>query len=138
MQFLLIVVIALVALGVVAAIFSMDGKGELIVTKEGDCASCSSRSDCKLVELKEDVKRKKEDRRKKVEERCTHSLPSAVLFILLTSSLLLLGGCSTKKNTAKSRWWQSFTARYNTYFNGRLSLKAIWRRKTATKTTIPS
>ena len=118
MQFLLIVVIALVALGVVAAIFSMDGKGELIVTKEGDCASCSSRSDCKLVELKEDVKRKKEDRRKKVEERCTHSLPSAVLFILLTSSLLLLGGCSTKKNTAKSRWWQSFTARYNTYFNG--------------------
>ena len=27
-------------------------------------------------------------------------------------------GCSAQKNTAKSRWWQSFTARYNTYYNG--------------------
>ena len=27
-------------------------------------------------------------------------------------------GCSTQKNTASSRWWHSFNARYNTYFNG--------------------
>ena len=27
-------------------------------------------------------------------------------------------GCSTHKNTARSRWWQSFTAKYNTYYNG--------------------
>lgn len=27
-------------------------------------------------------------------------------------------GCSAQKNTAQSRWWQSFTARYNTYYNG--------------------
>jgi tetratricopeptide (TPR) repeat protein len=26
--------------------------------------------------------------------------------------------CSTHKNTSMSRWWQSFTARYNTYYNG--------------------
>ena len=26
--------------------------------------------------------------------------------------------CSTQKNTAQSRWWHSFNARYNTYFNG--------------------
>lgn len=32
--------------------------------------------------------------------------------------MLALTSCSTKKNTAGSRWWQSFTARYNTYFNG--------------------
>ena len=32
--------------------------------------------------------------------------------------LLTTAGCSTHKNTAKSRWWHSFTARYNTYFNG--------------------
>ncbi|MCR4583763.1 MAG: tetratricopeptide repeat protein [Prevotella sp.] len=32
--------------------------------------------------------------------------------------LLLLSGCSTQKNTSKSRWWHSFNARYNTYFNG--------------------
>ena len=27
-------------------------------------------------------------------------------------------GCSTEKNTPQSRWWHSFTARYNTYYNG--------------------
>lgn len=26
--------------------------------------------------------------------------------------------CSTKKNTAQTRWWHSFNAKYNTYFNG--------------------
>ena len=26
-------------------------------------------------------------------------------------------GCSTQKNTAKSRWWHSFNTRYNIYFN---------------------
>ena len=29
-----------------------------------------------------------------------------------------MGSCSTQKNTASRRWWHSFTARYNTYFNG--------------------
>ena len=33
----------------------------------------------------------------------------------------MLIGCSTQKNTAKSRWWHSFTARYNTYYNGTLA-----------------
>ena len=32
--------------------------------------------------------------------------------------LTLLASCSTKKNTAASRFWQSFTTRYNVYFNG--------------------
>ena len=35
-----------------------------------------------------------------------------LLWIWLASS------CSTKNNTAQSRWWHSFNARYNTYFNG--------------------
>ncbi len=34
---------------------------------------------------------------------------------------LLVVGCSTEKNTAKSRWWHSFNARYNTYYNGSLA-----------------
>lgn len=34
---------------------------------------------------------------------------------------MLLSACSTNKNTARSRWWQSFTARYNTYYNGSLA-----------------
>lgn len=30
----------------------------------------------------------------------------------------ILVSCSASKNTAKSRFWQSFSARYNTYYNG--------------------
>ena len=59
MDFLLIVVISLVVLGAIAALFSIGGKDEPIVTKEGDCASCTSRSECKLAELKEDVRRRR-------------------------------------------------------------------------------
>ncbi len=32
--------------------------------------------------------------------------------------MLLAVGCSTKKNTSQTRMWHSFTARYNTYYNG--------------------
>lgn len=32
--------------------------------------------------------------------------------------MLTIAGCSTQKNNAKTRWWHSFTARYNTYYNG--------------------
>ena len=51
MQFLLIVVISLVVLGIIAAIASIGSTDEPIVTKEGDCASCSSRSECKLADI---------------------------------------------------------------------------------------
>lgn len=41
-------------------------------------------------------------------------------FYILTVGMALLNvtGCSTSKNTARSRFWQAFTARYNTYYNG--------------------
>ena len=39
-------------------------------------------------------------------------------FLMLALLLLLLAGCSTKKNTSQTRFWHSFTARDNTYFNG--------------------
>jgi outer membrane protein assembly factor BamD (BamD/ComL family) len=32
-----------------------------------------------------------------------------------------MAACSAHKNTAKSRFWQSFTAKYNTYYNGSLA-----------------
>lgn len=35
--------------------------------------------------------------------------------------MLVTGACSTKKNTATTRWWKSFNARYNTYYNGNLA-----------------
>ena len=34
---------------------------------------------------------------------------------------LLFSACSTQKNTSASRWWHSFNARYNTYYNGAMA-----------------
>ena len=45
-----------------------------------------------------------------------------VTYILyMVSVIVLMTGCSTHKNTARSRAWQSFTAKYNTYYNGMLA-----------------
>ena len=97
MDFLLIVIISLIALGIIAAIFSMGSSDdEPIVNQEDGCASCTSRKECKLADLADKSKK--------------------VCHLLLI--ILLFAGCSTKKNTPQSRFWQSFTARYNTYFNG--------------------
>lgn len=41
--------------------------------------------------------------------------------IFSTIALMMVAGCSTKKNTANTRWWHSFNARYNTYYNGSLA-----------------
>ena len=96
MSFLLIVVISLVVLGVVAAIFSGGDNEPVQQEDEGNCTSCSSRSECKLADLVDKSKK-------------------ACHLILIA---LLLASCSTKDNTAKTRWWHAFNARYNTYFNG--------------------
>ena len=42
-----------------------------------------------------------------------------VVNLLLLAVLLLTASCSVHKNTARSRFWQSFTAKYNTYYNGK-------------------
>ena len=44
-----------------------------------------------------------------------------IIPLLLLVCIGLTVGCSTQKNTAKSRWWHSFNARYNTYYNGTLA-----------------
>ena len=36
-------------------------------------------------------------------------------------AVLMTAGCSTQKNTSRNRWWHSFNARYNTYYNGKLA-----------------
>ena len=120
MNFLLIAIISIIALGVIAALFSWGDKDEPIVKSEGDCGSCSSRSECKLADL---VKKGEGVARNEERGTRTESCHSALSIILVFSLLfplssLLLTGCSTKKNTAGSRWWHSFNARYNTYFNG--------------------
>lgn len=38
-----------------------------------------------------------------------------------TLAVLALTSCSTQKNTSSSRWWHSFKARYNTYYNGAMA-----------------
>ena len=111
MTFALIIIGSIVALGVIAALLSWGDKDEPIIKSEGDCGSCSSRAECKLADLKEEGKRKRE-------ERCHNNALLTIAILLLTSSILLLPSCSTKKNTANTRWWHSFNARYNTYFNG--------------------
>ena len=96
MSFFLIVVISLVVLGVVAAVSSMGGPDEPIRQPDNGCSSCTSRGDCKLADLVDKGK--------------------AVCHMLIVA--LLLSGCSTKKNTPQTRFWHSFNARYNTYYNG--------------------
>ena len=65
-----------------------------------------------------------------VHVRCTKSFPigniyaknpifsKSAIFLLTMAMTFVLSSCSTEKNTAKSRWWHSFNAKYNTYYNG--------------------
>lgn len=46
------------------------------------------------------------------------------LYILLIAVVaMVVAGCSTKKNTANTRFYHAFTARYNTYYNGHEAYK---------------
>lgn len=45
---------------------------------------------------------------------------TAVIFIAFVT-IVMMAACSTQKNTGRSRWWHSFNARYNTYYNGSLA-----------------
>ncbi len=38
---------------------------------------------------------------------------------MLIAMLVILAACSNKTNTARSRFWQSFTTKYNVYFHGK-------------------
>ena len=51
---------------------------------------------------------------KRIESR--HIIPLLIAAIIVAAT-----GCSTQKNTAKTRFWHSFKARYNTYYNGSLA-----------------
>ena len=43
---------------------------------------------------------------------------NAIYILAALISITSIYGCSTQQNTAKSRWWHAFHARYNTYYNG--------------------
>lgn len=43
-----------------------------------------------------------------------------ILFVAIAAVMAFVA-CSTEKNTAQSRFWHSFTGKYNTYYNGTLA-----------------
>ena len=51
-----------------------------------------------------------------IEDAKKHAAP-----LLLAIVMMCFTACSTQKNTAQSRWWHSFNARYNTYYNGAMA-----------------
>ena len=107
MTFVIVCIGMIVALGLVALVANYFDKGEDTIVEGHDCSTCTEaeHGDCKIHCLMEEAKKKKKKDRQ-----------MATLLIALFS--LVLSGCSTKKNTASTRWWHSFNARYNTYFNG--------------------
>lgn len=44
-----------------------------------------------------------------------------IVAILTIAIALVVASCSTQKNTSGSRFWHSFNAKYNTYYNGALA-----------------
>ena len=38
---------------------------------------------------------------------------------MILAMVVMLAACSNKTNTARSRFWQSFTTKYNVYFHGK-------------------
>ena len=103
MTFALVCVGMIVALGVIALVANHFDKGEDTVVEGHDCSTCTEaeKGDCKIHCLIEESKKAKNKK--------------AVCLLVF---LILLAGCSTKKNTTSTRFWHSFNARYNTYFNG--------------------
>ncbi|WP_243462549.1 hypothetical protein [Bacteroides stercorirosoris] len=54
--------------------------------------------------------------------------------ILVT--LMLVAGCSTRKNTAGTRFYHALTTRYNVYFNGNEAIKPDSKRNSKEIRTI--
>ena len=50
-------------------------------------------------------------------KRSCHIVP----LLIAIGVAIAITSCSNKKNTAQTRWWQAFTAKYNTYYNGTLA-----------------
>lgn len=50
-------------------------------------------------------------------------IPFAVSLCCMVTVLAVLAACSTKENNARTRFWHSFTAKYNTMYNGNEAFK---------------
>ena len=111
----------IVALGVIALVANYFDKGEDTIVEAHDCSSCTEadKGDCKIHCLIEESKKAKREKGKKVKkEKGKKVNKGAITAIAIMTVMLAFSACSTKKNTAGTRFWHSFNARYNTYFNG--------------------
>ena len=61
---------------------------------------------------------------KRLTARSTTLLRRMFFGVSLLLALFILAGCSTKKNTKGSRFYQAMTTRFNVYFNGDEAYKA--------------
>lgn len=48
-------------------------------------------------------------------------LHKITLLLIAATGIIVMAGCSSAKNTASTRWWKAFNARYNTYYNGAMA-----------------
>ena len=105
MTFAVVCIGLIVAVGVIALVANYFDKGEDTIVEGHDCSTCTEadKGDCKIHCLIEEAQKKKK---------------REMTALVIVAVELALSGCSTKKNTANTRWWHSFNARYNTYFNG--------------------
>ena len=116
MGFVWVCIGMIVVLGIIAAVANRFDKGNDTIEQGHDCSTCTAAHDdsCKLHCLMEEAKERKEKGGRSQGEK------SLMLFGLFTL-LLFASSCSTKNNNAQTRWWHSFNAKYNTYYNGQLA-----------------
>ena len=121
MGFVWVCIGMIVVLGIIAAVANRFDKGNDSIEQGHDCSTCTAAHDesCKLHCLMEERRQESGVRRQesgvKRQEAGVRSL-----FFLLTI-LLFISSCSTKNNNAQTRWWHSFNAKYNTYYNGQVA-----------------
>ena len=114
MGFVWVCIGMIVVLGIIAAVANRFDKGNDSIEQGHDCSTCTAAHDesCKLHCLMEERRQESGDRSQETGVRS--------LFFLLTI-LLFISSCSTKNNNAQTRWWHSFNAKYNTYYNGQVA-----------------
>ena len=124
MAFVWVCLAMIVVLGVIALVANRFDKGEDTIVKGHDCSTCSEadKGECKIHCLLEDKGRQRkieEDRGQMISGRSsTKKVLSFISFYLLLTSSIFFSACNMKKNTATNRFYHSFTARYNIYYNG--------------------
>ena len=133
MEFAVVCIGMIALLGVVAAVANRFDKGNDEIERGHDCETCTEAEEgkCKVREMMKDISRKDVSRnvecgmwnenssRKDISRKEEGGRRKENTLLMGIITLILVSGCSTGKNTAESRWWHAFNARYNTFYNGK-------------------